>query len=67
MEVIIALVVVVGLLVLLDIAALKWGVNSNQASWPNAGYDPRYNWNSQTGYPFMSEEESSDAPFVTLH
>ncbi len=64
MEVIIALVLVIGLLVLLDLAALKWGANSSQASWPNGGYDPRYNWNSPIVYPSIPEEEASETAFV---
>ena len=67
MEVIITLVLIIGLLVLLDLAALKWGVNSSLATWPTGGYDPRYNWNSPTIYPSIPEEEASEAALVASH
>ena len=52
MEIIIAVVVILGTLVLLDVAALKWGNDTSKGQLSGAGYDPRYNWNSPR--PFES-------------
>ncbi len=49
MEFVIGLLVLVALLVILDLAALKWGQNSRQSEWFNGGYDPRHEWNSANG------------------
>ena len=46
MEALIVLAVVIGLLVILDVAALKWGYNARQTGWLDGSYDPRYDWNS---------------------
>jgi hypothetical protein len=45
MEAIIALVIIIGSLVGLDLAALKWGRHTQTSEWIRSGYDPRYNWN----------------------
>jgi len=44
MEGLIAFGVVVGLLLTLDIAALKWGKNVRQTGWLDGSYDPYYDW-----------------------
>ncbi len=43
MELIIALVTVIGLFGALDLAALKWGANSRRSN----SYDPRTEWQEQ--------------------
>ncbi len=44
MEGLTALGVIVGLLLALDIAALKWGKNVRQTGWLDGSYDPYYEW-----------------------
>jgi len=43
MELIFAVVTILGLFGALDLAALKWGANSRRAK----GYDPRTEWEKQ--------------------
>lgn len=46
MEMLVILVGIIGLIVLFDVAALKWGRDSNLEGWTNGSYDPRNNWHS---------------------
>lgn len=64
MEILIMLVGVVGFLVVLDLAALRWGVNQRQNDWLAGNYDPRNDWN--VFYPTTPTSQKPSLPPVQV-
>ena len=66
MEGLLILVVLIGLLLTLDVAALKWGKDTRLSSWLEGGYDPYYDWHSRDTNSQAASKQADETGEITI-